>query len=339
MIAVVIVNWNGHKDTVACLESLACLPDRGFRVLVVDNASERGSVEHIVDWCEGRVVVPRDDAAWAEIASRRSHEVTWAFAEDLATGEKPFLTILSNEANLGFAGANNAATLLALADPDVTHVWILNNDTLVAPGAIAAQTDRMFREPLLGILGATVAYYDDPSIVQALGGARFSPFWGRGDHLGRGLSINQLPERNTIEPKVTYVLGAAMFVSRRFLETVGLMNESYFLFMEEMDWSARNKGRFRFGWEPGAVVFHKEGASTGSSQHARPSATSLYYQNVNLLRFNHRYHPAFLPVTLARLVALAGRYLLQRDPEAARLVGMALADFLTGRWRKGPIRL
>lgn len=339
MIAVVLVNWNGHRDTVACLESLACLPDQGFRVFVADNASGPGSVDHIVDWCDGRVVVPRDDAAWAEIATQRSHEVTWGFAEDLASGEKPFLTILRNEDNLGFAGANNAATRLALADPDVTHVWILNNDTLVAPGAIAVQTERMLREPELGILGATVAYYDDPTIVQALGGAWFSPFWGRGDHLGRGLAMDRLPERTMIEPKVTYVLGAAMFVSRQFLETVGLMNESYFLFMEEMDWSARNNGRFWFGWEPAAVVFHKEGASTGSSQHTRPGATSLYYQNVNLLRFNRRYHPAFLPVTLARLVALAGRYLMRRDPEAARLVGVALADFLTGRQRKGPIRL
>jgi GT2 family glycosyltransferase len=335
--AVVIVNWNGHRDTVACLESLLRLETQDFHVILSDNGSAPGSVEHIVDWCEGRVEVATDDAAWRMIAAPRRRDPTWVYSDDTRVTEAPpFLTILRNRENLGFAGANNRGITLALADPATRFIWLLNNDTIVAPDCLGHLVARMQRQPDLGILGATIAYYDDPLRIQGLG-ARFNSLLGRGEHIGMLSSAHDLPPKSTVEAAMSYVMGASMFVSRRFIETVGPMNEEYFLYMEEFDWSTRNKGRFGLGWEPAARLYHKEGSTIGSSQRHRPSDTSLYFQSINLLRFNARYHPLYLPLNFVRILALAARFWLRKDRSGVSIMFATLRDFFFQTRRRGPI--
>jgi hypothetical protein len=96
-----------------------------------------------------------------------------------------------------------------------------------------------------------------------------------------------------------------MLVSRAFLEAVGLMGEEYFLFFEELDWAWRARGRFRLGWAPESVVYHREGSSTGLSP-GRYNADTERRLHWSQLRLTRRHRPRFLPfVVLRHLLILA----------------------------------
>jgi len=337
MIVIILVNWNGHQDTVECLESLTRLdtPANKFRVIVSDNDSKPGSVEHIVAWCKGSVEVPRSTAAWNGLPAERRHEVTHRLlrpGEMLDFSSAPLVTILMNGANLGFAGGNNRAIELALSDPSTEAVWLLNNDTICRTDALDALAARLAHNSHTGIVGSTLVYYDDPTKVQGLGGT-FDGRKGRGDHIGKFLDLQSLPSREDVELQMTYVIGASMLVSRRFLREIGLMEEGYFLYFEEADWSERNAGRFAIGWEPTSIVYHKEGASIGTSLVRRASDTSIYYFNRNLLIFTWRYYRPWIIMISLRVAARAVRFLAQGDVMGSRMVWRAFRDAILG-WGK-----
>ena len=134
-VTVVVLNWNGREDTLACLRSLRECTYPALDVLVVDNGSEDGSEE----------------------------AVRAAF---------PSIEILQTGSNLGFAGGNNAGIERAL-ERGTDHVMLLNNDTEVEPGFVEPMVEAMTADPAVGIVGASIAYAHDPSRLWAFGGGRF----------------------------------------------------------------------------------------------------------------------------------------------------------------------
>lgn len=338
MIYVVIVNWNGRSDTLECLESLArCSVD--MRILIVDNGSADGSIEALELWGHDEIQGERPPAVWdlLPVGERRQVSLAvWSLADVGAKVAEDFATVISIGANLGFAGANNIGIKQALADPACDYVWILNNDTVVEPETPARLARRMVEQPGLGVLGATLFFYHQPRIVQSVG-SRWQTAMARGGAIYSLIDRDQLPSQAVVEGKIDYVAGASMFVSRAFLETVGPMSEDYFLYYEELDWMRRMGKRFDLGWCPEAVLYHKEGASIGTSTTARPSDTSLYYYYVNLFRFYRKFHTVLLPVTWARWGWDTFRFWRKGDIGAVKTMRLALADAVVGRRRKGKI--
>jgi len=264
---IVILNWNGWRDTHACLESLAGLTHPNARVIVVDNASEDGS----------------------EARLRELH---------------PALTLLQSGANLGFAGGNNVGLRYALEN-GAEYVWLLNNDTLVEPDALTALVDKMQREPDLGLCGSTLLYEADRNTVQALGGARYNRWLGTVEHIGQHQPRTQSVDERAVEGQLSYLIGASMLASRAFLEQVGLLQDDYFLYFEELDWAARARGTFRLGYAAESVVYHKEGSSIGGTDRAKTtkSYTADHYALKNRVRFTRRFYPYALPTVYLGLVA------------------------------------
>lgn len=350
MIAIVIVNWNGWRDTVECLESLMRLEMDGFRVIVVDNGSSDGSVEAIRDWAAAPERAVPQGPPWAMLpaARRLVPEVRVVRPEAVAGGAQAGgeksggaaaqIMLLAAGVNLGFAGANNLGMRLALAQPDTRFVWLLNNDTVVAPDSLSRLVEGATREPQVGLWGNRLMFYHAPDRVQGLAG-RFRAGRCSALHLGVWQKVEDMPERAEVEAQMTYVIGASMFLSRAFLETVGLMSESYFLYFEELDWAARIRGRFRQGVCMEAVVYHKEGGSIGADPSGRLSDTGLYYLTVNLFRFVWTHRPLLLAFAFGRFLRQGVRHLRRRDGRALQVMGLALRDFLTGRRRTGPIRM
>ncbi len=283
---VVILNWNGKADTLACLESLQAAEGVDFRVIVCDNGSTDGSLTALADWARQRF--------GSNFRQLRSIDVE---ASSPALHERFFL--IDNVANLGFAGGNNVGLRWALRDPACRHVWLLNNDTEVAPDALAQALARLAARSDMGLCGSTLVYAHDRQTVQAWGGSAYSRWSGRTRHLGAHSTLAQLPTSPAaVEAEMACVVGAAMLVRREWLETVGLLGESYFLYFEEMDWARRAAGRYSLGWAPRSIVFHKEGASIGTSA-AGGSALSAYYLFRNRVRFAWRFNRTRWSVVLA----------------------------------------
>ena len=307
---VVILNWNGKADTLACLESLLASEGAEFRVIVCDNGSVDGSLEALAGWGRQRFGPAFRALSRAETGTAAP-----------APHERFFL--IDNAANLGFAGGNNVGLGWALRDPACRHVWLLNNDTEVAGDALAQALARLSANSDLGLCGSTLVYAHDRQTVQAWGGSAYSKWSGRTRHLGAHSALAQLPTDPTpVEAQMACVVGAAMLVRREWLETVGLLGEDYFLYFEEMDWAARAaaatraEGRFRLGWAPRSIVFHKEGAAIGTAA-GGGSVLSVHYLFRSRVRFAWNFNRARLPVVLAfTLMDVARLALCWRWPQA-----------------------
>ncbi|MBV8465239.1 MAG: glycosyltransferase family 2 protein [Burkholderiales bacterium] len=322
--AVVIVNWNNWRDTIACLDSLVCTLGSADTVIVCDNGSTDGSLDMLQKWARGE----HDAATPPFIAQSTKRPLPFVHyergqAESGGKPDDPQFVLVSTGANLGFAGGCNVGLRYALAR-DYAYCWLLNNDTVVTPTTLPALRQRMDEDETIGMCGSTLAYLHEPDTVQALGGAQYDPARGTGKHIGVGQPIRANYDISAVEAQIDYVVGASMLVSNRFLRTVGLMAEDYFLYYEEIDWACRARGRFRCGWAPASVVYHKEGGSIGSSHRTRPSATSLHYLYRNRLHFARKHFP-HCAGRIARAVLLdALVYFKRRDFEATKIILGAL---------------
>src|SRR5699024_9983431 len=138
-----------------------------------------------------------------------------------------------------------------------------NNDTVVGTQALRHLIDRMEEDPDIGICGSKLIYYHDQDTLQALGGGFFNKWFGTVTTIGGQESIDMTFSRDEIESRLDYIVGASMMVSEILVNKIGLLNEEYFLYYEEIDWAMRSKEEFNLGFAPQSVVYHKEGASTG----------------------------------------------------------------------------
>lgn len=307
--AVVILNWNGWRDTLACIRSV--LTHAGdVQVVVCDNGSSDCSYEQLKSALSSELTVEalcclEVRSAWPRVTAAR-------------------VVLIQNGANLGFAGGCNVGLSFAMAQGH-RYFWLLNNDTEIEPGALDGLLQRMLRDPEVGMCGSRLVYFDAPEVVQARGGAVYDPRLGVGRHLGVHEAVSAAEDATAIEASMDYVVGASMMVSRRFLETVGLMQDDYFLYFEELDWATRGRVLgFRLAYAPNSVVRHKEGASIGTSHRGPGSMLSMRYLSRNRLLFTQRFHPQHLGTVRRRMAFEALVYLKRRQWAAAKVVLQSL---------------
>lgn len=331
---IVLVNWNGWRDTLLCLESVLRLDYPDYVVVVCDNSSNDKSIEHIKEWCLG--LLPAEGAN-PELSHLTSPPLPKPIGcvelnrqqGEQGEGEASRLVLIQTGGNLGFAGGNNVGFRYALARGDADYVWALNNDTVVPPNALSPLVDHMRSHPDIGLCGSTVYFMMQPQTVQALGGATYNRWMGCSAHLGllAKIPVDIDQTASTIESRLSYVFGASMLASSTFLEKAGLMQEDYFLFFEELDWAERAKqAGFRLGYSPGSVIYHKAGAATGSLEE---TTFSLYFLNKNRLRFIWRFYPAYLPINyvflwLDVIKALLKGHFARVKPISCALTGIRL---------------
>lgn len=297
---IVLLNWNGWRDTLGCLDSLFDVGATPCRVLVCDNDSHDESVDRLSAWGQMRF-----DNRFERLT--RSDVV-----RGVSLRKDTKLALIENGANLGFAAGNNVGIRLAMRSPDCQFVWLLNNDTTVAPDALARVVARAESDPSIGLCGSTLIYHHNQLMVQAFGGATYNRFSGKSRHIGAFAPLSAAPTDSTeIEMAMSYVVGAAMLVRREYLEQVGLMQEDYFLYYEEIDWCTRGKSKFRFGYAPNSYVFHKEGASIGTAA-SGGSALSTYYLFRSRVRFTARFYPGLLAPVLSACAWDIFKFLVKR---------------------------
>ncbi|MCS7187152.1 MAG: glycosyltransferase family 2 protein [Armatimonadota bacterium] len=281
LLSIVIVSWNVREDLRECLQSLLGTGDRGlgsgkldFEVIVVDNASSDGT---------------------AEMVKR----------------EFPQVKLIVNEENLGFTKANN----IGIRQSRGKYILLLNPDTIVKPNALRALVECAEAHPDAGIIGAKLLN-PDGSIQRS---ARSFPDIGAGlfrnTFLGRLFPNNPFVRRYLLTDfsydevrEVDWVSGAAMLVRREVFERIGLLDESFWAYCEDVDlcWRAWQAG-FKVLFCPSAVIVHKIGRS--SDQRLVPSLIQhhrsmwLFY----LKNYRKRYPLILFPlIGLGILMRLGG---------------------------------
>ena len=327
---IIVLNWNGWRDTIECLESIFKLDYPSFTVVVCDNNSSDESMENMENWARGNVVATGSSPDLLRLVEPPYPKPIQFVSVPASGGAKSpsapdcRFVLIQTGANLGFAGGNNVGIRYALAHGHHGYVWLLNNDTVIEPSSLSALVQMAEGDPKLGICGSLLCDYAAPHAVQSIG-RRYS-CW-----TGRTRAFRQLNDAETgvADTRGYIVEGASMMISGRFLEKVGLLEESYFLFFEELDWMTRAAPAFSFGYSSASVVYHKTGASIGSAI-ARTSRSSLsdFYQARNRLVFTRRHHPWFTPfVLIAAFISALQRVMIRRPRNAGAIVRGALASF------------
>ena len=331
-VAIVILNWNGWRDTIECLESVFRLDYSVFKVIVCDNGSEDGSLDQIRAWAEGKLSASVDGAPWKKMLQGVVKKPVTFVKYDRATAEsggdpavEQPLVLIQTGGNLGFAGGNNVGLRYAMSRENFAYVWLLNNDTVVKPDALKCMVDRMCAKPDAGICGSKLVFYHQPNLVQALGGAGFDDKKMLVKPIGMFQDANAQCDESEVEAQMAYVVGASMLVSLGFLREIGLMSEDYFLYFEEIDWAIRAKGRFSLAFSPESVVYHKEGATIGSSSTGKQSllATRLLYQN--RVRFVRKF---FRKRLMSCLIQIGWEFLVMLKRRQYRACGTAVKAVL-----------
>jgi N-acetylglucosaminyl-diphospho-decaprenol L-rhamnosyltransferase len=244
---VIILNYRSAELTIDCLCSLAeeVASSGRISVTVIDNASGDGSVKTISE-----TITRRGWAAWANIAAL--------------------------DRNGGYASGNNAGIRMAL-DSGARYFLILNPDTIVRPGALMALVNFMDMNPVVGIAGARLEDQDGEIHRSA---HRFPTPAGELDRSLRFGPLSRLLVRHCVSPPMRdeahpcdWVSGAALIIRRAVVEQVGLLDEGYFLYFEEVDYCKKVKqGGWQVWYVPQAEIVHREGSVTGitASRKRRP---------------------------------------------------------------------
>lgn len=307
--AILILNWNGWKDTIECLDSVFSSDYKNYQVIVCDNDSQDESIEKIIDWATGRLIATPASSAPAilhgasspvakPIAYRlydRKHAEGGAGEDD----REYSLILIRTGANLGFAGGNNVGLRYVLAREGFEYVWLLNNDTVIKNDALRQLVKKAeyYKEngQKVGIVGSKLFYYDQPHIVQSVGGI-YNKWLGTTKHLGLWEFDSGQYDNDTFIKNIDYVDGSAMLVSKSFLQEAGLMSEDYFLYYEELDWSLRGRRyNYALGYSWQSHVYHKEGGTIGSSSNPyKKSELSDYYGLRNRIIFARKFFPAYM---------------------------------------------
>lgn len=315
-VGVVLVNWRGWRDTLLSLETLFGGSFSAFDVVVVDNASGDDSIDHIIAWAEGREMADVPAMLAGRVHARaEKHPVPYVLLqeEELAASDTTLsrLTVIQASRNTGFAGGNNLGLDYLRRRGGYDYFWLLNNDAFPAPDALAHLVARARANPGFGLVGSTLAFAGRPDVVQALGGAEFDATTGRAYHIGADSALAALPRVDSVdvERRMAYVIGASMLASARFLDQIGLMEEGYFLYFEELDWAERGKPNFALGYARDSLVYHKAGGSTQSA--FRRSTLAAYYLARNRLVFTRRFHPECIATVLRGVAVDALRYVVR----------------------------
>lgn len=282
-ICAIVVNWNGWRDTVVCLESLLALGDTPMRVVVCDSASTDASVRELERY----------------LGERFPHWPHTEFVPDRTQrGGVLSVHLLRLRHNLGYAAAINAGIRWARETWTPRGFWLLNNDVQAQPGALDALVAAHASVSNAGICGSVLLEWDEPGHVQGVAG-----MYRR--CLGVGRHARDLPaDGSAVSLDVDYPIGASMYVAADYLDSVGLMDPDYFLYCEEMDWAERGR---RQGYRPLVALEsrlrHKEGASTGSRGGVRnKSLLSERYGVISRLRITRKFWPHYLPVVWSSLL-------------------------------------
>lgn len=200
----------------------------------------------------------------------------------------PFITYVVAPDNMGFAGGNN----LGLAHAHGEYVFFVNNDTEVTPDLLDVLTDYLHANPKCGMASPKIKFFQQPDIVQYAGCSDMHPVTSRTYATG---SMEKDEGQFDCAGRTGTPHGAAMMVPATVIRAVGPMAEDYFLYYEELDWSARIKtAGYEVHYVGTATIYHKESVSTG-----RNSPFKTYYLYRNRLLYIRRNYQFF-----SRLIAV-----------------------------------
>ena len=315
-VAIIILNWNGWKDTIECLESVFKNTYPNYQVIVIDNGSTDGSIEKIKAWAKGKqkVLTPESTHPLYHLShppvekpisyiyyNREEVEKGGNFKleektikewqeknifdskEINSTSSYPLILIQTGE-NLGFAGGNNVGIRYVIAKDEIEYVWLLNNDTAILNNTLKKLIKAMDTNLQFRVATPRIYYYYDINRIWNSGGRL--TITGSRCYFDSN-RVLQAPETNTSINKITFITGCALLIHRNILEKCGFLSEDFFIGEEDYEFSLRmKKYRVKMACIKNAYIYHK--TSRSSQKLFKEKINSSFIHHLN--RFIHLKH-------------------------------------------------
>ncbi|MBN2542826.1 glycosyltransferase family 2 protein [bacterium] len=271
LLSIVIVNYNTAALTLDCLGSIQeNPPSMPYEVIVVDNGSSDGSVEAIKKGFDRVLLIENDD-------------------------------------NLGFAVACNQGARKSMGK----YILLLNSDTRIQPGALDKMLDFLEGDKSVGLAGGKMINLQGnplpsvkpfPTYFNIIGITRNSLFKTLFESVFSS-KLRELPEETT---HVDAMAGGYLFMRRKALKETGLLDERFFMYMEDVDLALRMK---LAGWKtmyyPESVVVHiHEGTSS------MYKSRTYFYHHISLYKYFQKHYPNRFIINYLLLISLLAHYIL-----------------------------
>lgn len=294
-VAIIVVNWNKCRLLMRLLNSLKNQNYNNYEIFVVDNASTDNSVVNI---------------------EKRSEKIN----------------LLVNRENLGGTGGFNSGIKFALQAGSFKYVWLLDNDVTVSHNALNALVSIMENNESIGLAGSRILNAQDHNFVVETG-AMFDWKAGIVRPVDRNIPKSQSTCTDVVE--VDYVAVCSALVRVDALNKVGLMDERYFLFWDDMDWGiAFKQAGYRVVAVPDSEIYHP-----AFTEYRSVVVDSYYGVRNQLLTFSkYRFYEGACwgLVNLFRRISKGGVLMLLSNKPGGKLVFLGCWDFFRGRWGKIP---
>ncbi len=307
-IAVIILNWNQAALTIECLNSVlkSKLNNKiKLDVIVVDNCSQDNSIKMFEN-------LKLNPPVGGQVK-----------IENLK------LEIIANVQNLGFAGGNNVGIRYALKNK-ADFIFILNNDTEIKNDCILNLWQTFLEEGKIGVVSPKIYYapgfefhkerYRKKDLGRVIWYAGGKIDWD--NVLGRHLGVDEVDQGQYEKIKNNeFATGCAFMAKRAVFEEIGLFDEQFCLYLEDLDFSYRAaKAGFKLVFNSQAVVWHKNAGSSSAG-----SALQTYYFTRNRLLFAQKHAPL-------KLKLLVYRQALKKLRQGNKVEKEAVRDFFKKRF-------
>jgi hypothetical protein len=188
----------------------------------------------------------------------------------------PEISLIQSSTNLGFAGGNNLGIRKAL-ELDYSHIMLLNNDTVVSPDFLKLMMSQFEKSPSLGVVQPLIYWMKDRNQIWNAGGKWNSTF-------GRAIPLRELKNGKKVGSgiqKIDWATGCCMLIKREAILQVGLLNEQFFAYFEDVEWSLRfRKHGYEIALAPKAIIYHEAGASSKKKHKEGTLSPRVFYYHV-----------------------------------------------------------
>jgi GT2 family glycosyltransferase len=270
-IAIIILNWNGWKDTINCINTILKNTCRNYQIIVIDNGSTNNSSEKISEWILSKRI---------SIAKINSNEI-------LTNKSKPSfnkvdeIVLIQNYENLGFAKGNNIGIRYAM-NQGFEYVMLLNNDTFVSKNLVSVMLNFMEKNLDIGVSTPCI-FYKDSGIVWNFGGKL--TFYG--SHIF--YNSDYVAKNKTGHYIITFITCCAFLIRKEILEKYGLLTEDYFFGEEDYEYSFRmRKNKVKMASLLDARIYHIEGNSSRKLEGKEINYSFVHH--LNRLIFMKKYY-------------------------------------------------